>query len=154
MTYIQPVLLSGGSGSRLWPVSRKSYPKQFSKLIGTESLFQRSAKRLTSSQLLKFTNHLTVTNSDFRFVVCEQLQEIGIDPGQIVIEPDGKNTGPAVLAASLFAHSKNPNAVLLVAPCDHLITEKIAFHEAILKLLMCLTHQNKLAQFSFLISFI
>ena len=102
MAQIQPVLLAGGSGSRLWPLSRKSYPKQFSNLIGNKSLFQQSAMRLTSSPYLSFANHLTITNSDFRFIVAQQLQEIGIDLGSILIEPESKNTGPAILAACFF----------------------------------------------------
>lgn len=128
---VQPVLLAGGAGTRLWPLSRKSYPKQFSKLIGEKTLFQSSAKRLTSSDTLKFASHITVTNADFRFIVGEQLQEIGIDPGPILIEPQAKNTASAVLAASIFAYSKNKNAVLLVAPSDHEIPDIDKFHNAI-----------------------
>lgn len=71
MSKIFPVLLAGGSGTRLWPLSRKSYPKQFSRLIGETTLFQSSDQRLTSSQTVKFENHITLTNSDFRFIVVE-----------------------------------------------------------------------------------
>ena len=77
---IYPVLLAGGSGTRLWPLSRKSYPKQFSDLIGEKTLFQSSAQRLTSSDTLEFASHITLTNADFRFIIGEQLQEIAIDP--------------------------------------------------------------------------
>ena len=128
---IFPILLAGGSGTRLWPLSRKSYPKQFSKLIGDESLFQGSALRLTSSDLVDFEPHITVTNEDYRFIVAEQLLEKGIDPGPILIEPEAKNTAAAILAASIFAQSKDPNATLLVAPSDHLIPDVNAFHEVI-----------------------
>ena len=131
MTKIYPVLLAGGSGTRLWPLSRKSYPKQFSKLIGEQTLFQSSAQRLTSSDMLDFASHITLTNSDFRFIIGEQLQEIGIDPGPILIEPEAKNTAAAILAASIFVHDKDKNAILLVAPSDHVIPETAAFHEAI-----------------------
>lgn len=131
MSEIYPVLLAGGSGTRLWPLSRKSYPKQFSSLIGDFSLFQYSAKRLTSSDLVKFRPHITLTNSDFRFIVNEQLQEIGIDPGPILIEPCARNTAAAILAASLFAHSNDQDAILLVAPSDHVIPDLHDFHEAI-----------------------
>ena len=128
---IYPVLLAGGSGTRLWPLSRKSYPKQFSKLIGDKTLFQSSAQRLTSSSTLDFTPHITLTNSDFRFIIGDQLQEIGIDPGPILIEPEPKNTAAAILAASIFALSRDEKAVLLVAPSDHVIPETNDFHESI-----------------------
>ena len=131
MTKIYPVMLAGGSGARLWPLSRKSYPKQFSKLIGEQTLFQSSAQRLISSDMLDFASHITLTNSDYRFIIGEQLQEIGIDPGPILIEPEAKNTAAAILAASIFAHDKDKNAILLVAPSDHIIPETAAFHEAI-----------------------
>ena len=128
---IIPIILAGGSGTRLWPLSRKSYPKQFSSIIGEQTLFQSSALRLTSSGTIDFAPHVTLTNSDFRFIIEEQLQEAGIDPGHILIEPEARNTAPSILAASLFAHSRDENAVLLVAPSDHVIPDKAAFHTAI-----------------------
>lgn len=128
---ITPVLLAGGSGTRLWPLSRRSYPKQFSNLIGDQSLFQQSALRLTSSNVVKFGAHITMTNSDFRFIVGEQLQSVGINPGPILIEPEGRNTAPAILAASIFEHDRDPDAILLVAPSDHVIPDVEAFHEAL-----------------------
>ena len=131
MSKLYPVLLAGGSGTRLWPLSRKSYPKQFSKIIGENTLFQCSAQRLTTSGILDFAPHITLTKSDFRFIVAEQLHEAGIDPGPILLEPEGKNTAAAILAASLFAHSKDEDAILLVAPSDHVIPDTAAFHEAI-----------------------
>ena len=93
MKSVQPVLLAGGSGTRLWPLSRKNRTKQFSKLIGDDTLFQQSAKRHTSSDLVKFTSGMVLTNSDFRFIVAEQLQSIGINPGPILIEPSGRKHG-------------------------------------------------------------
>ena len=131
INHITPVLLAGGSGTRLWPLSRKSYPKQFAKLIGEKTLFQTSAERLSSSEIISFTPHITLTNSDFRFIVGEQLHEVGIDPGPILIEPEAKNTAAAILAASIFVHSKDENAVLLVAPSDHVIPGTNDFHAAI-----------------------
>ena len=132
MRPITPVLLAGGSGKRLWPLSRKSYPKQFSNIIGTNSLFQESALRLISSEQILFEKHITVTNSDFRFIVSEQLQKIGIDPGPILIEPESKNTAPAILAATMYAHSYDKDAILLVAPSDHVINDFKAFHLSLL----------------------
>jgi len=131
MTDIIPVLLAGGSGTRLWPLSRKSYPKQFSSLIGDQSLFQQSALRLTSSEKVAFAPHMTMTNSEFRFIVGEQLHSVGLQPGPILIEPEGKNTAPAILAASLYAFARDPGAILLVAPSDHVNPDVEAFHLAL-----------------------
>lgn len=131
MPKIHPVLLAGGSGQRLWPLSRKSYPKQFSSLLSGNTLFQDSALRLSSANGIDFSSHIVMTNSDFRFIVCEQLKAIGVDAGQILIEPEAKNTAPAILAASLFVYAKDPEAILLVAPSDHVIPNTEAFHESV-----------------------
>ena len=93
--------------------------------------FQQCALRLSSSELVSFAKHITLTNSDFRFIVVEQLAKIGIDPGPILIEPDGKNTAPAILAATLFAYADDKEAVLLAAPSDHVIPDLVAFHSAV-----------------------
>ncbi|MBG21822.1 MAG: mannose-1-phosphate guanylyltransferase/mannose-6-phosphate isomerase [Rhizobiales bacterium] len=131
---IVPVLLAGGSGTRLWPLSRKSYPKQFVPLAGEETLFQASALRLNGkAEGLSFAQPLVLTNADFRFIVTEQLMDVGIDPGAIPIEPEGRNTAPAVLAAALHAVSSDPEAILLVAPSDHVVPDTAAFHAAILR---------------------
>ena len=131
MMRITPVLLAGGSGTRLWPLSRKSYPKQFSALLGGETLFQSSAKRLVSSKAVKFDAPITMTNSDFRFIAIEQLQGAGVDPGAVLIEPEGRNTAPAVLAAAIYASKSDPDATILIAPSDHIIPNTLAFHAAI-----------------------
>ncbi|MFY2822317.1 mannose-1-phosphate guanylyltransferase/mannose-6-phosphate isomerase, partial [Ruegeria sp. MALMAid1280] len=129
---ITPVLLCGGSGTRLWPLSRKSYPKQFVPLVGEETLFQASARRLSgATDSVNFAAPVVLTNSDFRFIVAEQLQAIGIDPGAILIEPEGRNTAPAVLAAALRAHAEDADAVLLVAPSDHVVPDVAAFQAAV-----------------------
>lgn len=121
---ITPVILCGGSGTRLWPLSRKSFPKQFAGLIGSESLFAASARMLSGAG---FARPVIVTASDFRFVVTEQLMQAGIDPGTILIEPEARNTAPAILAAALTVARTDPSAILLVAPSDHAITDGAAF---------------------------
>ena len=131
MTKIIPIILAGGSGTRLWPLSRKSYPKQFSNLVGNHSLFQQSALRLISSDLITFSQPVILTNSDFRFIVADQLQGAGIDPGAVLIEPEGRNTAPAVLAAAIYASKSDPDATILIAPADHIIPDTLAFHAAI-----------------------
>jgi mannose-1-phosphate guanylyltransferase/mannose-6-phosphate isomerase len=125
---ITPVILCGGSGTRLWPLSRKSYPKQFANLIGDTSLFQQSAQRLSGPG---FAAPLIVTGSDFRFIVTEQLAQAGVDPGAVLIEPAARNTAPAVLAAALHAAKADPDALLLVAPSDHLVPDAAAFRAAV-----------------------
>ena len=125
---IHPILLAGGSGSRLWPLSRKSYPKQFAPLSGKETLFQASAKRVVGDE---FAPPLVLTHSDFRFIVSEQLQEAGIDPGSILLEPLGRNTAPAILAAALWFQKDDPHALMLVAPSDHVIPDVKAFQDAV-----------------------
>ena len=125
---ITPVLLCGGSGTRLWPLSRKSYPKQFAPLVGEQTLFEISAQRLSGE---RFNAPLVLTNSDFRFIVTEQLAAAGVDPGAILIEPESRNTGPAVLAAALYLYNQDPDALMLVAPSDHVIPDTKAFQAAI-----------------------
>jgi len=125
---ITPVLLCGGSGTRLWPLSRKSYPKQFAALLGDETLFQASARRLSGDG---YAAPVVVTASDFRFIVTEQLQTIGIDPGAILIEPTGRNTAPAILAAALQVAATSPEGLMLVAPSDHVVPDHDAFRAAV-----------------------
>lgn len=125
---LHPVILCGGSGTRLWPLSRKSYPKQFVPLVGEQTLFQASALRLHGDD---FAAPVVLTGSDFRFIVTEQLQSIGIDPGAIVIEPEGRNTAPAILAAALHLQSVDPDAVMLVAPSDHVVPNIAEFQAAV-----------------------
>ncbi|MGK7752834.1 MULTISPECIES: mannose-1-phosphate guanylyltransferase/mannose-6-phosphate isomerase [unclassified Roseovarius] len=125
---ITPVLLCGGSGTRLWPLSRKSYPKQFAPIWGQETLFQRTAQRLSGPD---YAAPLVVTASDFRFIVAEQLQGVGIDPGTIMLEPEGRNTAPAILAAALLVSRTDPDGLMLVAPCDHAFNDSDAFRAAV-----------------------
>ena len=96
---IVPVLLCGGSGTRLWPLSRKSYPKQFAQLTRDHTLLQAAADRVSGAG---FAPPIILTQSDFRFIVPEQLAGIGIEPGPVLLEPEGRNTAPAILAAALW----------------------------------------------------
>jgi len=125
---ITPVLLCGGSGTRLWPLSRKSYPKQFATLLGDQTLFQASALRLAGDG---FDDPVVVTASDFRFIVTQQLQAVGIDPGAILIEPQGRNTAPAILAAACHVAANDPDGMMLVAPSDHVVPDAQAFRSAV-----------------------
>jgi mannose-1-phosphate guanylyltransferase/mannose-1-phosphate guanylyltransferase/mannose-6-phosphate isomerase len=125
---IHPILLCGGSGTRLWPLSRKSYPKQFVPLVGEETLFQASARRLSGAG---YAAPMVLTNADFRFIVTEQLAAAGIDPAAILIEPEGRNTAPAVLAAALWLEKTDPEALMLVAPSDHVVPDPAAFRAAV-----------------------
>lgn len=128
MSMITPVLMAGGSGTRLWPVSRKAFPKQFAPLIGEETLFQASARRLSGTC---YAAPIVMTNSDFRFIVAEQLEQVDIAPEAIVIEPAGRNTAPAILAAALMVAAQDPDRLLLVAPSDHVIPDTQAFTHAV-----------------------
>lgn len=125
---IHPVLLAGGSGTRLWPLSRQSYPKQFSKLVGDESLFQASARRFAGPQ---FAAPVILTGEDFRFIVTEQLAAIRQSPQAIVIEPQGRNTAAPILTAALMLAAQDVDALMLVAPSDHVLPDEAAFHAAL-----------------------
>lgn len=126
---ITPILLCGGVGTRLWPLSRESFPKQFARVTGTESLFQSAARRLVGTG---FAAPVVVTGNDFRFIVTEQLAAIEIAPQAILIEPEARNTAPAILAAALVLAATDPGALMLVAPSDHVIREDAAFRAAVL----------------------
>lgn len=125
---IYPVLLCGGSGTRLWPLSRKSYPKQFVKLTDEESLYQSSARRLSGSD---FAAPVIVTAADFRFIVIEQLAALEIVPADILIEPCAKNTAAAICAAAVALDTRAPGALMLVAPSDHVIPDAVSFRAAV-----------------------
>jgi mannose-1-phosphate guanylyltransferase/mannose-6-phosphate isomerase len=122
-----PVILCGGSGTRLWPLSRQAYPKQFLALNTKYSLFQETVLRLAG--YADITAPLVVTNVEYRFVVAEQLRQIGVVPQKILLEPMQRNTAPAIGAAALLAGRDNPDATLLVLPSDHLIGAPAAFKQ-------------------------
>lgn len=125
---IQPVILSGEKGTRLWPLSRKAMPKQFARLDGDLSLLQSTVQRMEDSG---FMRPLMVSNNAYRFTVGEQLAEIGAEGAQILIEPEGRNTGPAICAAAEFLKGQVKNTLMLVAPSDHLIRDQLAFARAV-----------------------
>lgn len=128
-TKIYPVILSGGSGTRLWPQSRTSYPKQFLPLVSDSSLLQETAKRVSDPAL--FAPPLMVCNEEHRFLVAEQLRDIGVAPSHIVLEPVARNTAPAVAAAATILAAQDPGALMLVLPSDHLIEDVVLFRAAI-----------------------
>jgi mannose-1-phosphate guanylyltransferase/mannose-6-phosphate isomerase len=124
-----PVVLCGGSGTRLWPLSRETYPKQFLRLLGEESLLQQTMQRLTRVEGLGAP--ILVSNESSRFIVAEQLREIGIDNAQIMLEPMRRNTAPAIASAALHALAQHQDPLLLVLPSDHVIKDAEAFRSAI-----------------------
>ena len=127
---IQPVVLSGGSGTRLWPLSREKYPKQLLPLIGNDSLLQATLMRVEGIADAELAAPMVVSNEEYRFVIAEQLRVMG-KPGTIVLEPKGRNTAPALTIAALSAIKTNPDPVLLVMPADHVMTDKLAFQLAV-----------------------
>ena len=129
MENIVPVVLSGGAGTRLWPQSRESMPKQFVNLIGEHTLFESTLARMTKMGL---SSGIVVANEEHRFIVAEQLRTTSNEGFKIVLEPFGRNTAPAIAMAALQAQSDNPNSILFVAPADHLLEvneELEGFHE-------------------------
>lgn len=126
---IVPVILAGGSGSRLWPMSRALYPKQFLPLYSPQSMLQDTLSRLEGVENLGAP--LVICNENHRFIVAEHMRELGISDGEILLEPIGRNTAPAIAAAAIHAMSKGSDPILLVLAADHVITNLPAFHSAI-----------------------
>ena len=124
---ILPVILSGGSGTRLWPLSREAYPKQFLPLVGNDTMVQATWKRVAP---LAGRRPIVVANQEHRFMVAEQLLEVGANAESIILEPAGRNTAPAIAIAALEALRAGEDALLLVLPSDHVVTDDKAFHEA------------------------
>jgi mannose-1-phosphate guanylyltransferase/mannose-1-phosphate guanylyltransferase/mannose-6-phosphate isomerase len=127
---ILPVILSGGSGTRLWPYSRALYPKQFLPLISEQTMLQETIVRLQqfSGESISFAPPLVICNEAHRFIVAEQLRSIEVKPTDIILEPFGKNTAPAIALAALA----QPDAVLLILPADHVIKDIAAFEKAVI----------------------
>lgn len=127
---IQPVVLSGGSGSRLWPLSREKYPKQLLPLIGEDSLLQATVRRVDGVAGLEIAQPLVVCNEEYRFVIAEQLRLMG-KSGTVVLEPLGRNTAPALAIAAQAAIKNGADPVLLVMPADHVIVDTQAFQAVV-----------------------
>ena len=128
---IHPFVLSGGSGTRLWPLSRSNYPKQFQPLAGGESsLLQQSCLRVNASA---FARCSVLCNNEHRFLVAEQMQQAGIEDAIIVLEPVGRNTAPAALISALMAADRDPEALVLLMPSDHVIADTAGFQSSIAK---------------------
>ena len=141
---IIPVVLSGGSGTRLWPLSRKEYPKQYLPLVGDNTMLQDTILRL--SGLDNLADPIIVCNTDHRFLVAEQCQKIGVKNPIILLEPVGRNTAPAIAAAALQSLKLSGDTVMLVLSADHVIQDFGAFHDSI-KIASSHAQEDKLATF-------
>lgn len=130
MSKIIPVVLSGGSGTRLWPLSREKYPKQLLPLVGEQSMLQATVARMDGIPGL--AEPLLVCNEEHRFVVAEQLRLLG-KQGKVILEPFGRNTAPALTLAALWAQQQSDDPVLVVMPADHIILDEMVFREAVVK---------------------
>ena len=129
---LQTVILSGGSGTRLWPLSREKYPKQLLNLFGQHTMLQNTALRLLSfSQYPLSSEPIVVCSQEYRFIIAEQLHQAGFHNAKIILEPAGKNTAPALTLAALQSTQDQNDSLLLVMPADHLISDEPAFYEAV-----------------------
>lgn len=130
---LTPVILSGGSGTRLWPLSRENQPKQLLALTGQHTMLQETARRLSGfdGDATICTPTIVVCNNEHRFMVAEQLRAAGIEGAHIVLEPIGRNTAPALALAAQVAAQGDTDPILLVMPADHVVTDREAFHAAV-----------------------
>ena len=126
---IQPVILAGGSGTRLWPLSRALYPKQLINLVDENTMLQNTVKRLDG--LAEKADPVVICNDEYRFMVAEQLRLMGVTPGAVILEPVGRNTAPALAVAALWALEQGTDPVLLILPADHHIQKVDLFQEAL-----------------------
>jgi mannose-1-phosphate guanylyltransferase/mannose-6-phosphate isomerase len=144
MSKVIPVILSGGAGTRLWPLSREMYPKQLLSLTGTQTMLQDTARRLAA--IAGAIPPIVVCNEAHRFTVAEQIHALDINPSAILLEPSGRNTAPAVALAALQALKIDPNATLVVAPADHVIRDAGRFQQAA-EVAVALAQHDKLITF-------
>src|SRR5690606_16269630 len=129
---LTPVILSGGSGTRLWPLSRQQYPKQLLPLVNQHSLLQETVNRLDGLNDVAIQPPIIVSNEEYRFVIAEQLRLIG-KAGKIILEPYGRNPAPALTIAALAATQEGSDPILLVMPSDHVLTDIATFQTAVYK---------------------
>jgi mannose-1-phosphate guanylyltransferase/mannose-6-phosphate isomerase len=128
VTAVLPVLICGGSGTRLWPLSREAYPKQFLQVAGELTLLQQAAKRVDGPG---FAAPLVIASNEHRFIIDEQLRSIGAAPSTLILEPFGRGTAPAAAVAALHARERDPDAILLIMPADHLVDDPGALLAAV-----------------------
>ncbi|MGE0667619.1 MAG: mannose-1-phosphate guanylyltransferase/mannose-6-phosphate isomerase [Sphingomonadales bacterium] len=126
---IHPAILCGGSGTRLWPLSRRSHPKQLLSLLEPHTLLQTTARRFADTE--RFAPPVALCSEAYRFIIGEQIRGAGMAPGAIILEPEGRNTAPAAAVASLWAQRQDPDAIVLLSPSDHVIGDQAAFREAL-----------------------
>ncbi|MET1026194.1 MAG: mannose-1-phosphate guanylyltransferase/mannose-6-phosphate isomerase, partial [Dongiaceae bacterium] len=126
---IVPVILAGGAGNRLWPLSREEYPKQLLSLLGDYTLIQDTLLRFTDRS--RFAEPIVITNESIRFTVAEQIQSIGFEKSSLILEPVGRGTAAAAALGALLAQERDPEAIILIAPSDHVILNSAAFITAV-----------------------
>ncbi len=141
---LTPVILCGGSGTRLWPLSRTSYPKQLLPLFEGKSLLQQTLLRLR--ELPNLNSALIICNQEYRFIIAEQVRALGFDDAKIILEPEGRNTAPATTVAALMLQASHPDNLMLVLPADHVINDYSQFTAAV-ELAVQAAEQGRLVTF-------
>ena len=142
---ITPVILSGGSGTRLWPVSRSLYPKQLLPLVSERTMIQETMERVRDKSL--FNAPIVIANEEHRFIIAEQLRKIGFDDTKIILEPEGRNTAPAAALAALQIQKSDPDTLMLIMPSDHVISDDKSFRNSLNNAYDAATQHNLLTTF-------
>ncbi|MBT5185191.1 MAG: NTP transferase domain-containing protein, partial [Kordiimonadaceae bacterium] len=142
---ITPVILSGGSGTRLWPISRSLYPKQLLPLVSDKTMIQETVERVNNTDT--FNQPIVIANEEHRFIIAEQLRTINFEDTKIILEPEGRNTAPAAALAALQIQKNDPDGLMLILPSDHVIADKTAFMAALDIAYIATLEQNHLVTF-------